>query len=131
MGCIAGCGPISLSKLNVIKNDQFAEYILKRSGDKFIRCTACENYKGLRDTHPIGTESHTRHQREYIEHINNQEAYRQEYYKNCALFIMRPVEVITVIYDKMDHTKTACLCYARKINATDGLFKLPVAVTCL
>jgi hypothetical protein len=129
VGRIAGCGPISLSKLSVIKNQQFAEYILKRPGDKFARCTACEKYKGLRDAHPIGTESHTRHQRKYIEHVNNQEAHRQDYYKNRALSIMRPAEVLTVIHDKMDHAKTACPCYARKIKATDGLFKLPVAVT--
>ena len=129
VGRKTGCGPISLSKLSVIKNQQFAEYILKRPGDKFARCTTCEKYKGLRDAHPIGTESHTRHQTKYIEHVNNQEAHRQDYYKNRALSIMRPTEVLTVIHDKMDHAKTACPCYARKIKATDGLFKLPVAVT--
>ena len=124
-----GCGPISLSKLSVIKNQQFAEYITKRPGDKFARCSACEKYKGLRDAHPIGTESHNRHQRKYIEHVNNQEAHRQDYYKNRALSIMRPNEVLTIIHDKMDHAKTACPCYARKIKATDGYFKLPISVT--
>ena len=29
------------------KNQQFVEYILKRLGDKFARCMACEKYKGL------------------------------------------------------------------------------------
>ena len=29
-GRIAGCQPLSLSKLSVIRNQQFAEYILKR-----------------------------------------------------------------------------------------------------
>jgi hypothetical protein len=67
----AGCGPISLSKLSVIKNQQFAEYITKRPGDKFARCCTCGKYKGLRDAHPIGTESHNRHQRKYIEHVYN------------------------------------------------------------
>jgi len=124
-----GCGPISLSKLSVIKNQQFAEYITKRPGDKFARCSTCEKYKGLRDAHPIGTESHTRHQQKYIEHVNNQEAHRQDYYKNRALSIMRPNEVLTIIHDKMDHAKTACPCYARKIKATDGYFKLPISVT--
>jgi hypothetical protein len=119
VGRIAGCGPISLSKLSVIKNQQFAEYILKRHGDKFARCTTCEKYKGLRDAHPIGTESHTRHQSKYIQHVNNQEAHRQDYYKNRALSIMRPAEVLTIIHDKMDHAKTACPCYARK-NKSHG-----------
>ena len=35
VGGKARCGPISLSKLSVIKNQQFVEYILKRPGDKF------------------------------------------------------------------------------------------------
>jgi uncharacterized C2H2 Zn-finger protein len=131
VGRIAGCDPIFLSKLSVIKNQQFAEYILKRPGDKFARCTTCEKYKGLRDTHPIGTESHKKHQSKYIEHVNNQEAYRHDYYKNRVLSIMRPAEVLTIIHDKMDHVKTACPCYARKIITTDGPFKLPVAVTSL
>ena len=129
VGRKAGCGPVSLSKLNVIKNQQFAEYILKRPGDKFARCTACEKYKGLQDAHPIVTESHPRHQRKYIEPVNNQEAHHQDYHKNRALSIMRLAEVLTVIHDKMDHAKTACPCYARNIKATDGLFKLPIAVT--
>ena len=66
-----GCGPISLSKLSVIKNQEFEEYITNRLTDKFARCSACEKYKGLRDAHPIGTESHSGHQRKYIEHVNN------------------------------------------------------------
>ena len=131
VGRIAGCGPISSSKLSVIKNQQFAEYILNRLGDKFARCTTCEKYKGLRDAHPIGTESHIRHKTKYIEHVNNQKTHRQNYYKNCALSVMRPTEVLTVIHDKMDHANTASPCYARKIKATDGLFKFPVAITCL
>ena len=80
VGRIVECGPIFLSKLSVIKNQQFAEYILKRLGDKFARCTAWKKYKGLRDVHPIGTGFHTRHQRKYIEHVNNQEAHYQDYY---------------------------------------------------
>jgi hypothetical protein len=70
-----GCAPISLSKLSVIKNQQFAEYIMKRPRDKFVRCSTCEKYKGLRGAHPIGTESHSNHQQKYIEHVNNQEAH--------------------------------------------------------
>jgi hypothetical protein len=80
----AGYGPISLSKLSVIKNHQFAEYITKRHGDKFAKCSACEKYKGLRYSHPIRTESYNRHQQKYIEHVNNHEAHRQDHYKKRA-----------------------------------------------
>ena len=58
----AGCGLISTSKLSVINNQQFAKYIMKRLGDKFARCSACEKYKGLQDAHSIGAKSHNKHQ---------------------------------------------------------------------
>ena len=41
------CGPILLSKLGVIKNQQFVEYIMKRPWAIFARCTAIKKYKGL------------------------------------------------------------------------------------
>ena len=126
---IARCGAISLSKLSVLKTNSLGNTLLKRPRDKFAKCTACHEYKGLRDAHPIETELHTRHQRKYIEHVNNQEVHREDYNKNCALFIMRPTEVLTVIQNKMYYTKTVCPCYTCKIKATYDLFKLPVAVT--
>ena len=41
---------------------------------------------------------------------------------------MRHVEVLIIIHDKMDHAKTACLLFTQ-IKATDGKFKLHIAVT--
>jgi hypothetical protein len=45
------------------------------------------------------------------------------------LSISRPLEVLTVIHDKMDHAKTASPCFANRIKTTDGFFKLHVPVT--
>ena len=118
-----------LLKLSVIKNQQFTEYILKRSEEKFARCMAREKYKGFRDAHPISTKSHIRHQRKYVEHVNNQVVHHQNYYNIHTLFIIRPAEVLTIIHDKIDNSNTACICYAHKIKAMDSLFKLPVDVT--
>ena len=104
----AGCGLVSLSKLSVIKNQQFAEYITKRLGNKFARCYTCEKYKDLQDAYPIEIESHNRHQQKYIEHVNNQEAHCQDYYKNRALLIIRPNKVLTVIHDKITERSLHC-----------------------
>jgi hypothetical protein len=124
-----GLEPISLSKLSAIKKAKFSEYITKRRGDKFARCSNCEKLKRLRDAHTMGTESYAAHQLNYFKHVNMQEAHRNDYYTNRALSISRPLEVLTVIHDKMDHAKTASPCFANRIKATDGLFKLPVSVT--
>lgn len=51
------------------------------------------------------------------------------YYTNRALSISRPMEVLTIIHDKMDHAKTASPCFANRIKSTDGFFKLPIFVT--
>ena len=125
----AGLEPISLSKLSAIKKTNFSEYITKRRGDKFARCSNCEKLKRLRDAHTMGTESYVAHQLNYFKHVNMQEAHRNDYYTNRALSISKPLEVLTVIHDKMDHAKTASPCFANRIKATDGLFKLPVSVT--
>ena len=124
-----GLEPISLSKLSAIKKAKFSEYITKRRGDKFARCSNCEKLKRLRDAHTMGTESYAAHQLNYFKHVNMQEAHRNDYYTNRALSISRPLEVLTVIHDKMDHAKTASPCFANRIKATDGFFKLPVSVT--
>jgi hypothetical protein len=125
----AGLEPISLSKLSAIKKANFSEYITKRRGDKFARCSNCEKLKRLRDAHTMGTESYMAHQLNYFKHVNMQEAHRNDYYTNRVLSISRPLEVLTVIYDKMDHAKTASPCFANRIKATDGFFKLHVSVT--
>jgi len=124
-----GLKPISLSKLSAIKKAKFSEYITKRRGDKFARCSTCEKLKWLRDAHTMGTESHTAHQLVYFKHVNLQEAHRNDYYTNRALSISKPLEILTIIHDKMDHAKTASPCFANRIKATDGFFKLPVSVT--
>ena len=129
VGVRVGCGQISLSKLSVIKKQQFGEYITKKAGDKFARCSKCIRHKLLRDAHPVGSDPYNAHQQNYMNHVNMQEAHRHDYYKNRALSIARPLEVMTIIHDKMDHAKTACPCYAHKDKAIDGLFRLPVSVT--
>ena len=78
----------------------------------------------------MGIESYATHQLNYFEHVNMQEVRHNNYYTNRALSISRPLEVLTVIHDKMDHVKTTSPCFANRIKATDGFFKLHVWVTC-
>jgi hypothetical protein len=73
-------------------------------------------------------ELYAAHQLNYFKHINMQEAYCNDYYTNRALSISRPLEVLTVIHDKMDHAKTSSPCLANRFKATDELFKLHISV---
>ena len=93
-----------------IECQKFAEYILKRSRDKFARGTTHEKYKGLWDAHPIGTESHTRQLKKKLHSTCEQPwgAALRLLHKSCT-------NVLIIIHDKMDLANTACPCYACKI----------------
>ena len=58
------------------------------------------------------------------------QVHHHDYYEYRVLSIVRPLEVVTIIHDKMDHAKIACLCYAHKDKAIDGLFRLHVSFKC-
>ena len=130
IGNKAGLDPISLSKLSAIKKSNFSKYITKKRSDKFVRYSKCEKLKRLRDAHTMGTKSYAAHQMNYFKHVHMQKAHCNDYYTNKALSISRPLEVLTIIHDKMDHAKTTSPCFVNRIKVTDGFFKLPISVIC-
>ena len=56
-------------------------------------------------------------------------SHREFYYANCWLSEKEPIKVLTIIHNKMDHSKIAFPHFSYKNKATDSLMKLPVAVT--
>jgi hypothetical protein len=61
-------------------------------------------------------------------HIDAQRAHRKLYYANHHLSEKEPTKVLTIIHDKMDHSKTAFPHFSHKNKAVDSFMKLPVAV---
>ena len=51
------------------------------------------------------------------------------YYSNRYISEMYPEKMLTIIHDKMDHSKTASPHFSHKTKATDCFMKMPVAVT--
>ena len=76
----------------------------------------------------MDTKSYIARQLNYFKHVNMQEAHRNDYSKNRALSISRPLEVFTVIHDKIDHAKIASPCFANRIKITDNFLKLYVSI---
>jgi hypothetical protein len=62
-------------------------------------------------------------------HGQAQRAHRELYYANQNLSKSEPSKFLTIIHDKMDHSKTACLHFSHKNKAVDSFMKLPVVVT--
>ena len=56
-------------------------------------------------------------------------AHRDLYYLNRFRSKATPHEVLTIMHDKMDHSKTASLTLFLKIKHLVGLMKLPLALT--
>ena len=83
----------------------------------------------MRDVHAYGSPGFQNATQLLEIHLREQEACRAYYCLSRALACYRPDEVLCVMHDKMDHSKTASPCFASRNKATDGLMKLPISVT--
>ena len=62
-------------------------------------------------------------------HIAGQRAHWELYYANCFLSEKQPEKCVTIIHNKMDHSKTSSLHFSHKSKHMDSFLKLPVSVT--
>jgi hypothetical protein len=62
-------------------------------------------------------------------HLDSAMAHRELYYANCYRSQEMPDECVTIMHDKMDHSKTASPALSHKIKHVDGLTRLPISVT--
>ena len=120
---------VSLSSLSRIRKKHFGDYAVKRRGDSFARCSACDKLRKLKAAYPPGSIDFERTCTKLGEHRMTQGAARQAYYKYRFMSTNSHFECICFIHDKMDHKKTASPCFAHRVKKLDGLMKLPVAVT--
>ena len=62
-------------------------------------------------------------------HNHPTRAHRELYYANRNLSISEPKKVLSIIQDKMDHSKTVSLHFSHKNKITEAFIKLPISVT--
>jgi hypothetical protein len=124
-----GLNKVSTSGLSRIQNESFSEYSPKSRGDKFARCGQCDKLKKLRATCTRGSRAADLWTKKLEAHGQAQRAHWELYYANWNLSESEPSKVLTIIHDKMDHSKTACPHFSHKDKAVDSFMKLPVAVT--
>ena len=111
-----------------IRRTSFPEYAPKARGDTFARCGQCDTYKRLKSA--CTPQSRAREKWAYIlqTHIAGQKAHRELYYANRHISEKYPEKMLTIIHDKMDHSKTASPHFSYKSKATNSFMKFPVAV---
>ena len=61
-------------------------------------------------------------------HIDAQMFYKELYYANHTLSEKEPTKILTIIHNKIDHSKTASPHFSHKNKTIDSLMKLPVVV---
>ena len=121
--------PISSSGLSNIRRTSFPEYAPKARGDTFARCGTCDRYRQLKSACTPSSSTLSMWDRLLNTHLESQRAHRMLYYSNRYISEMYPEKMLTIIHDKMDHSKTASPHFSHKTKATDCFMKMPVAVT--
>ena len=124
-----GLKPISLSGLSRIRTSEFEEYSTKKPGDNFARCGRCDQLKQLRKASTRGSSAYKTWDVKLQLHQASQQTHRIVYYGNRKNSEENPDEVVCIIHDKMDHSKTTSPHFSHKNKATESFMKLPVAVT--
>jgi hypothetical protein len=124
-----GLNKVSPSGLSRIWNKSFPKYSPKSRGNSFARCGQCDKFKKLRAASTRGLCAADLWTRKLEAHIDAQTSHRELYYANRSLSEKEPTKVLTIIHDKMNHSKTASPHFSHKNKVTDSLMKLPVAVT--
>jgi hypothetical protein len=122
-----GLNKVSASGLSRIRNESFAEYSPKSRGNNFARCGQCDKLKKLQAACTRGSCVADLWTKKLEAHGQAQRAHRELYYANRNLPKSEPSKVMTIIHDKMDHSKTACPHFSHKNKAIDSFMKLPVA----
>jgi hypothetical protein len=120
---------ISKSGLSRIMNTSFPEYEKKRDGDNFTRCGECDRLKSLQASSTRRSHVEELWDTKLNEHNAIARAHRELYYTNRNLSINEPEKVLTIIHDKMDHSKKAFPHFSHKNKSTEAFMKLPVSVT--
>jgi hypothetical protein len=103
-----GLKPVSTTWLSRIRSESFLEYSTKSQGDNFARCKQCDKLKKLRAASTRGSRAEELWTWKLGTHVDAQRAHRELYYANCRLSEKQPKNVLTIIHDKMDHSKIVC-----------------------
>jgi hypothetical protein len=123
-----GLQDVSISNLSRIRKLNFPEYDAKKPGDNFACCSTCDRLHSLQRTAILGSQAAMLWAQKLKLHLNSTMAHRELYSANCYRLQFFLGECVTIMHDKMDHSKTMSPVFLHKTKQLDGLMKLPVSV---
>ena len=123
-----GLRTVSQSTISRIKKEHFNNVLIKPVGSSFAKCTTCNDLQQFILKLPKGGPEYTEFTKQRTEHLNHQAScwhlyasWREESKRN-------PQEILCIIHDKMDTSKTALPRMRVTAKATQGLGQFPISV---
>ena len=124
-----GLKPVSQFSGRKIWKKFFSDFVVRSAGDNFTRCGRCEKLLSVQNARPPRSPSWLQANDRYVAHLREQECSRSEYYCSRALSHHYPEKVLSIMHDKMDHSKTASPCFANKTKVKERFAKLPLSIS--
>ena len=124
-----GLKGVSRMGLSRIQRELFSEFSTKKRGDNFAQCGDCDDLKRMRSACTRGSGAYDVCQKRLDMHIVGQRAHQELYYANQFLSEKELEKCVTIIHDKLNHSKTSFPHFFHKSKHMDSFMKLPISVT--
>ena len=124
-----GVKEVSRTGLSQIRRESFSEFSTKKWSNNFTRCGDCDDLKRMRSACTRGSGAYDVCQKRLDMHIAGQRMHQELFYANWFLSKKEPEKCVTIIHDKMDHSKTSSPHFSYKSKHMDSFMKLPISVT--
>ena len=98
-------------------------------GNNFARCGDCADLKQMRSAYTKDSGAYDACQKRLVMHIVGQKVHWELYYANWFLSAKEQEKCVTIIHDKMDHSKTSSPHFSHKSKHMDSFIKLPISIT--
>ena len=123
-----GLKKVSQTSLSRIRRESFLEFSTKKRGDDFAWYGDYDYLKQMRSACTRSSGAYDVGQKRLDMYIAGQRAHREHYYANRFLSEKEPEKCVTIIHDKMDHSKTSSPHFSHKSKYMDSFMKLPISV---
>ena len=124
-----GLQEVSWTSLSQICRESFSEFSTKKRGDNFACYGDCDDLKQMKLACTRCSMAYDLCQKRLDMHIACQRAHQELFYTNIFLSQKKPEKCMTVIHDKMDHSKTSSPHFSHNSKHMDSFMKFPISVT--
>ena len=124
-----GLKEVSRTGLSWICRKSFSEFSTKKRGENFAQCGNCDDLKQMKSACTRGSGAYDVCLKRLDMYIVGQSAHQEFYYANRFLLEKEPEKCVTIIHNKMDHSKISSPHFSHKNKHMDSFMKLPIPVT--